>query len=133
MKKICSLVLACVLSAGMFVGLTGCGDKDDKKGNNTVMNELEIGEGIHIDNTTPGSEFIISQGADTEYVIAISATATNNEMKAAGVGQNFFLEATGQTLDIKDETALSSSDKVISVGNTQLGLSAGVGRKRIDL
>jgi hypothetical protein len=126
MKKIWSLVLACVLSAAMFVGLTGCGDKDDKKGNNTVMNELEIGEGIHIDNTTPGSEFIISQGADTEYVIAISATATNNEMKAAGVVQNFFLEATGQTLDIKDETTLSSSDKVISVGNTQRGLSAGV-------
>ena len=64
------------------------------------------------------------QGGVSEYKIVVAATATDNERFAANELSNFLNLATGAELEIVTDEEYTSSDAIISIGNTKQAQSA---------
>ena len=115
-------VLAAVLIA---VSFTACGKKKHKQA--PVPYEEEPFFGTHRFDVTEREEKIVSNGS-TDYKIVVSDTPTDSETLAVSELQLFFKEATGISLPIVDDTALSYSAeaKAFSVGHNDFTAAANV-------
>ncbi len=65
------------------------------------------------------------QGGVSEYKAVVSETATDNELFAANELANFINLATGAEIDVVTDKEYSSSDAIISIGNTKQARDAG--------
>lgn len=76
------------------------------------------------DNKPDKTAYNLVQGGVSEYKIVLSATATANELFAANELANFLNLATGAELEIVTDEEYSSSDAIISIGNTRQAQAA---------
>ncbi len=79
-----------------------------------------------IDDSTKATSYNIVQEGVSEYKAVVSATATDNELFAAGELTNFINLATGAVIEIVTDAEYSSSDAIISIGKTKQAQAAGV-------
>lgn len=100
-------VISLLLCAVMLFALAACNQNDtptDNKPDKTVYNLVQSGV--------------------SEYKIVVAATATDNERFAANELSNFLNLATGAELEIVTDEEYTSSDAIISIGNTKQAQSA---------
>lgn len=100
-------VISLLLCAVMLFALAACNKNDnptDNKPNKTIYNLVQSGV--------------------SEYKIVVAATATDNERFAANELSNFLNLATGAEIDIVTDEEYTSSDAIISIGNTKQAQAA---------
>ena len=100
-------VISLLLCAVMLFTLAACNKKDTPT-----------------DNKPDKTAYNLVQGGVSEYKIVLSATATANELFAANELANFLNLATGAELEIVTDEEYTSSDAIISIGNTKQAQAA---------
>ncbi len=114
--KIFSVAL-CLCMSVSSVFFTAC-KKGMEQTNGPTKNEdvdLEL-DTTHIYEAKKTDSWVVKAGK-SDYVIVIPVSASVNEVKAATVVQRYFLEATGISLSIANDSAVTT-ETVISVGET---------------
>lgn len=112
-KKL-SVLFAIILGASFC--FASCGDK---KTSNTNTNL------VHGGTETLTNDYILKNGT-TDYKIVLPKEPTSMEEYAANELQTLFLEATDVKLQIVNDSAVTTADKVFSVGRTKLFNATGV-------
>ncbi len=100
-------VISLLLCAVMLFALAACNKNDTPT-----------------DNKPDKTAYNLVQDGVSEYKIVLSATATANELFAANELANFLNLATGAELEIVTDEEYSSSDAIISIGNTKQAQAA---------
>lgn len=100
-------VISLLLCAVMLFALAACNKNDTPT-----------------DNKPDKTAYNLVQNGVSEYKIVLSATATANELFAANELANFLNLATGAEIDIVTDEEYSSSDAIISIGNTRQAQAA---------
>ena len=100
-------VISLLLCAVMLFALASCNQNDTPTNNK-------------LDKTA----YNLVQSGVSEYKIVVAATATDNERFAANELSNFLNLATGAELEIVTDEEYTSSDAIISIGNTKQAQSA---------
>lgn len=100
-------VISLLLCAVMLFALAACNKNDTPT-----------------DNKPDKTAYNLVQNGVSEYKIVLSATATANELFAANELANFLNLATGAELEIVTDEEYSSSDAIISIGNTKQAQAA---------
>ena len=100
-------VISLLLCAVMLFALAACNQNDTPTNNK-------------LDKTA----YNLVQSGVSEYKIVVAATATDNERFAANELSNFLNLATGAELEIVTDEEYTSSDAIISIGNTKQAQSA---------
>lgn len=100
-------VISLLLCAVMLFALAACNKNDTPT-----------------DNKPDKTAYNLVQDGVSEYKIVLSATATANELFAANELANFLNLATGAELEIVTDEEYSSSDAIISIGNTRQAQAA---------
>lgn len=121
MKKILSIVLACVLSTSLFITLFGC-EKEEK---DTSIARYSYDKGVH-DMTAPeiDGKYIVQNGT-TDYVIVMPAEASSKLELAVDEFRVLFKRATNiEIATVRDNSGDSvltdENAKRISIGETTL-------------
>lgn len=119
-----SLALACLLSLSV---LGSCGGSGEDQTENKPTREEIVLQTVHGGKADVTDSFIVQNG-QTDYALVIAENATTQEVKAAGIVQKYFEEATGKLLSVKTDSTCEYSEtaKYISVGDTSLKTAAGV-------
>ncbi len=129
MKKACKL-LSIIVSAVMLVGVfTSCKSCEEEEKKSTVTTEDSYNlHTTHGGKAEPMSLDWLVQNGSSAYKIVRSATASSDTNWAAGMLQDFFNRATGITLPIVTDDAVSYSDeaKLISLGDNAVQAAANV-------
>ncbi|MBO4594678.1 MAG: DUF4838 domain-containing protein, partial [Clostridia bacterium] len=124
MKKILSLILAILLTFGLFA----CGGENGSE-NGSKNADLQVDGNIYNLNTEVKAgvykgdkkrvqgKYVIAQNK-SNYKIVVSSEATQNEMFAAGELQTLLLESTGFRLPIVSEADIVKGDNYFSIGHT---------------
>ncbi len=107
MKKI-TKIISFLLSVTMLFALVACNPNEGST-----------------DNKPDKTSYYLVQGGVSEYTIVVSSTATDNELFAANELSNFINLATGAELEIVTDEKCTSSDTIISIGNTKQAQTAG--------
>lgn len=100
-------VISLLLCAVMLFALAACNQNDTPTNNK-------------LDKTA----YNLVQSGVSEYKIVVAATATDNERFAANELSNFLNLASGAELEIVTDEEYTSSDAIISIGNTKQAQSA---------
>ena len=100
-------VISLLLCAVILFALAACNQNDTPTNNK-------------LDKTA----YNLVQSGVSEYKIVVAATATDNERFAANELSNFLNLATGAELEIVTDEEYTSSDAIISIGNTKQAQSA---------
>ena len=107
MKKILCMALACMFLLTACKGNVNINDKPKYEG-------YDMNTGIDLNSQ---KTYLVDDNS-TDYTIVISDTSSETDQFAASELSQFVLQATGVNIPIKNETEVSS-DKIISIGNTQ--------------
>lgn len=129
-KKIVTLSLACLLAVNTLAACAQGGNSTNSGTSSGNSSQPQVP--IDLDTTHGGTVEITSKkivtAGESAYKIVYPQSATANEELAVGYLQERFAEATGVSLPVVTDDAVSySSDlKVISIGNTSVANTAGV-------
>lgn len=118
--------VAGAIAAVSVVTFSACKKKTGNNG--TSLSDAPIAlETVHGGKAEETDKYILKNGK-SDYKIVVSATATTDEQKAAGVLQNNFVNSTGAVLPVVTDEGLefSASAHYVSVGNTALSAAQSV-------
>lgn len=113
MKKL-TKGIAFILCAAMISSFTACKKDDSGKNNDSVA-----------EDSSKATSYNLVQGGVSEYKAVVPETATDNELFAANELTNFLSLATGAEIEVVTDEEYSSSDAIISIGNTKQAREAG--------
>lgn len=124
-------IIAIICALFVAASASACGCDEDKNKNNGGESEVKYAD-IELDTVHGGkaelTDVKVVDGGASGYVIVQPADATQNEILAASTFQSYFEKATGITLNVVSDAAVTFSDqlKAISIGDTSISEAAGV-------
>ena len=136
MKKILNKICSAFLFATLLFSAVACGGESGSNsssssgsvnGDNTQipLKEQIYTDGVHVYDYTETDKYVVQNG-QSDYKIVISATASSFESLAANELVLFFEEATGVTLPVVSDSAITynQNSKVICLGKNEYYRSA---------
>ena len=115
-------IILCLLLLFNALLFSACGNDEQT----SEPRNLSV-KGVHKSSITEREDYLVENGK-SNYILVIPAKATEYEIEAAKLIQNYIYYSTSVSLEIMEDDALESykNKKVISIGNTSLFCQAGI-------